>query len=141
MSERRPFEHPIQIGNDSKEDHIVAIPAGGYGPFASRDHIVSVLSPTDELKGRMDFDPESGTINNIEVKRQFRRQGVGTRLVQEARRLSTQFDMVAPTLEGSTLTNRGRMFFREMESRGVLPTSLADELPQAGNGGRGNYQD
>jgi GNAT superfamily N-acetyltransferase len=141
MSKRKPFEQPIQFDTDEEDEYGIAIPAGGYGPFDSRDHIVSLHTPQHEVKGRIDVDPESGTINSIEVRKPFRRQGVGTRLVQEARALSEQFDVVAPTIQGSTVTDRGRKFFRQMESRGVLPTNIADELPRAGNDGRGSYRD
>jgi GNAT superfamily N-acetyltransferase len=137
MSERPRFENPVQFNRE--EESVVAIPAAWSG----NDHVLSIHADGGRtVKGRIDINPKSGTINSIHVMPSFRRQGVATRLVEEARSLSEQFDgVMAPTIEGSYLTDRGRDFFREMEGRGVLPTNLADRLPRAGNDGQGNYRD
>jgi len=99
-----------------------------YNPdifFGDNEHTVRAFHPdTGEEMGRLSFYGKGGItpgeIDKIEVAEKFRRQGIGTGLLEEARRLSTVDENVPYVVHSKSRTPDGEAWAR----------STGDTLPE-----------
>jgi len=141
--DRKPLSE-IKMFGEQRDDHMrvhTVIPAGA-NPLGRPDDPNIRLAASkrtaegDTPLGQMDYNSSTGTIDSIHVDPEHRRQGVAKDMISFGRQLSQQFDVVHPTFAGSTVTDRGRALARSVEG-----SQVADNLPSAGNDGRGAYED